>query len=219
MVTVYSLIVPTAGNRSVAPFVFPERITLNTWQQSNSFPVITSPKKVLEDSEDTFEYLELENKEIVQSSRGYSYTKDDINLTVEMRYVLGTAGRVDAYLQKYTHIPLKDLQAGKTRQLKDIGYHTLFTSGDRAYLITCIAFNGNSSVTAQQFARYFRDRNSQYQVWVDWLKGKASLRDRRCLWTHLSVALNSSTPQTAYKLLELAWVDLYNWWLPRFPSL
>ena len=219
IVTTYSLIVPTAGNRPVTSFRFPDRISLNSWQQLNSFALITTEEKTLEDREDVLEYLELENQEIVQSSQGYGYTKDNINLEVEMRYVVGTAGRVNAYIQKYTDIPLKDLRAQKIEQIKDIGYHILFTNGDRAYLISCIAFNGSGSVTAAQFAQYFREHNSQSQVWLDWLKGKASLRDRRCLWTQLSIPVDRAEPQLTYKTLENFWVDWHQWWKPRFPSL
>ena len=216
--TVYSLIVPTAGNQPVNPFAFPDRIALDSWQQSNSFPLFT-PTKTLTDREYAEEYLELENKERVKSSKGYSYIKDDIHLKIEMRYAVGTAGRINAYIHKYTTIPLQDLHSQKIEQIADIGYHSLFTSGDRAYLTSCIACNGKSSITAAQFAQHFRSHNSQSQVWLDWLKGKASLRDRRCLWTQLSIPANKSEPHLAYKILERAWVDWYHWWKLRFPSL
>ncbi len=210
-VAIYSLIIPSAGDRPVADFVFPDRIPLNTWQQQDNHKITTKVNHT-ETEED-------ENLEIVQSANGYSYRQDNQDLTIEMRYLVGTPGDIAKYLQKYTDIPISDFKSKQIENIEAIGYHALFTSGDRAYLSSCIMSNGNSNVNAQQFSQHLSNTNRQYQVWLDWLQGKASIRDRRCLWTNLSISLNNSSPQLAYQTLETAWVDWYKWWKPQFPKL
>jgi cyanosortase A-associated protein len=48
--------------------------------------------------------------------------------------------------------------------------------------------------------------------------GQEGLKDRRCLWAHLSVPLKNSSPEAAYQVLEKAWFSWYQWWQPRFPK-
>jgi len=44
-----------------------------------------------------------------------------------------------------------------------------------------------------------------------------AFRDKRCLWTHLSIPLNRSS-RGCYVILENAWFSWYQW-CPRFPKL
>ncbi len=214
VVGVYSLIVPSVGKQSVTDFVFPDRIPLNAWQQKNSHSLSTQVKSQTKETEEA-----ASDSEIVKSAHSYNYIQDSQNLTIEMRYLVGTAGSIDNYLRKYTNIPIADFKSKQVENIEAVGYHTLFTSGDRAYLSSCMVAGGDSNVNPQQFSQHLNKTNLQYQVWLDWLKGKASIRDRRCLWTHLSLSLKNSSPQLAYQTLETAWVDWYQWWKPQFPEL
>ena len=214
IVAIYSMIVPSAGDRPVSDFVFPDRIPLNAWQQQDSQALTTKAKPRAKETEEAEQDLE-----IVKSAHSYDYTQGSQNINIEMRYLVGTAGGIDKYLRKYTDIPIEDFKSKQIEKIEAVGYHTLFTSGDRAYLSSCMVAGGDSNVNPQQFSQHLGNTNRQYQVWLDWLKGKASIRDRRCLWTHLSVSLKNSSPQLAYKTLETAWVDWYQWWKPQFPNL
>lgn len=197
-IAVLSFILPTIGNQPVSSFTFPPRLPLNSWEQKA--------------------YRSLKpSKSLAASS--YHYTQNQLALGVEIRYIVGTRGDVKSYIARYTEIDERDIANEKIARIENIGYHYLFTSGDRAYLSSCISPRSQSSVTPTQFSlnRYRHDLN--LQVWWNWLWGEASIRDRRCLWTHLSLAIEDSNIQTAYKTLETAWIDWYRWWQPRFPSL
>ncbi len=205
--TVYTVLVPTAGNRSVAAFDFPPRIPLNAWQQTHSQPLANNQAKNEEQGEK------------IESSRSYGYSQDGKNLTVEMRYLVGTQGNVDSYIENYTDIPAAVLQGNKVKQSQELGYYRLFSYGDRIYLSSCISPRSPSNVTHKQFSenRYRHDLN--LPVILDWLRGKASIRDRRCLWTHISTKIDRANPQETYKILETTWSDWYQWWQPQFPNL
>jgi cyanosortase A-associated protein len=211
LATLYTLIAPTAGNRPVSSFEFPDHIPLNSWQQVDSKSRINSlfsPPKPAPKSQ-----------EFLQSAHNYHYSQNGSDLQVEVRYLVGTRGDVNSYLQEYTEIPPEAIESQKIEQLKEVGYYTLLTSGDRAYLSSCISPRSLSSATQKQFSENRDSNDFQPQVWLNWLQGTASIRDRRCLWTHLSTPIPKSNPEIAYRILETAWSDWYRWWLPRFPSL
>lgn len=216
IVAIYSFIVPSVGKLFVADFVFPKRIPLIAWQQKNSYSLTTKAKLEAKKAEKA----ELDS-EIVKSAHSYNYIQDSKNLTIEMRYLVGSTGNIDKYLRKYTNIATADFKSKQIKNIERIGYHVLFTSGNRAYLSSCIVAQGNSKVNPQQFSQQLNKINLQAQVWLDWLtvKEKVSIRDRRCLWTHLSLSLNNSSPQLAYQTLETIWVNWYQWWKPQFPKL
>jgi cyanosortase A-associated protein len=202
LVTVYTLIEPTAGNRSVASFNFPDNIPLNNWQQSDSKPLNITKQ----DS----------SPERLTSGHSYQYIKGKSDMTIEARYIVGSRGYVESYIDKYTDIAPKDLKAEYS---EGIGHYFLFKDRDRAYLNSCISPRSQSTVTQKQFAsnRYQADLNPT--VFLNWLFGKASIRDSRCLWVQLSIPLNTSETQNTYSTLQAAWSDWYRWWLPHFPSL
>jgi cyanosortase A-associated protein len=208
MVALYVLIEPTAGNRPVANFDFPRRIPLNTWQQLDN--------KILKTSTPSSEH---HNSERLESAHSYQYTKDDTKIAITARYLVGSRGNIDGYISQYTEVPSQALKPAKIEYLEGIGYYRLFTFENRAYLSSCISPRSQSSVTQKQFASSRYQADLKPKVIFNWLLGKASIRDSRCLWTHLSTPIPKSDPQIAYQTLETAWIDWYHWWLPRFPSL
>lgn len=210
IVAVYSILEPTAGKRQVAPLNFPEHVPLSSWKITRH----TLTKEFL-----NAKAIAKEATEVVRAANSYTYSKDDVLLTVEARYLVGTGGSVDKAIANYTDIDVKMLTNQSQRQLEGIGFYSLFTYQDRAYLSSCINSRGGSSVTSLQFSQNRYTRDLKFNLLFDWLLGKESIRDRRCLWSHLSIPINSSNPKQAYQILEEAWQDWYWWWQPRFPTL
>lgn len=211
---ILSFIVPTIGNKPVAPFTFPARLPLNSWQQNQYQPLARS--------------LTPNNAETLVAAASYRYRDakgwreqlaPEPRLEAEIRYIVETRGDVRGYITDYTDLTPQDVAKGEIAQIENIGYHYLFTSSDRAYLSSCISPRSPSSVTSKQFSQHRYLYDLQPQVWWNWLWGETSIRDRRCLWTHLSVAIEDAEVRTAYQTLETAWIDWYRWWQPRFPSL
>ncbi|MGV2826794.1 cyanoexosortase A system-associated protein [Myxosarcina sp. GI1(2024)] len=205
MVAIYSFIEPKSGNYQVSSFKFPPHLDLESWQQ-----IDRQSKRHVSLAEENTESVAVAN---------YQYQQTNLGLQVETRYLVGTNGDVPSYIDEYTDLDRENSSGEKIAEIENIGYHYLFTSSDRAFLSSCISPRSPSNVTSKQFSlnRYYY--NLKPQVWWHWLWGKASIHDRRCLWTHLSIAIDDSNVQMAYETLEAAWVDWYRWWQPRFPSL
>jgi cyanosortase A-associated protein len=112
-----------------------------------------------------------------------------------------------------------------------IGHYGVLTHKDaktqtsRAYLSACINPQGESTATEQQFTHNLSKGWQPSQV-GSWILGQKSLIDRRCLWTLMSVPVQTDSkaaPATArsteqaYKTLETAWVSWYQWWRENYP--
>jgi cyanosortase A-associated protein len=207
LVTIYSWFDPTVGKRQETVFVFPDRVPLKSWQAADT-ETLSDRRTELTDED-----------ERLNAGKRYSYVHNSITLEIEMRYLVGTRGNLSKLSEEQTSIPAKLFDRGKIRQINNIGFYILFSDRDRAYLSSCINSRGGSTVNMQQFSknRYAYDLKSN--LFVPWLLGKEILRDRRCLWTQMSIPKNSSNLNTAEQILKTAWIDWYHWWQPRFPSL
>ncbi|MGL5793797.1 MAG: cyanoexosortase A system-associated protein, partial [Waterburya sp.] len=164
-----------------------------------------------------FKQSKIKNKqeETLQDTKEYQYISNGQIVNLKISYLVGTRGDIETYLQKY----LKMTPTIKIKHLESIGHHALFTNKNNAYLSSCISPRSLSNVTQQQFSQQRYQNDLQLQIAWDWLQGKASIRDRRCLWILLSTPITPSHTQAAYQVLETVWQDLYQWWLPNFPPL
>ncbi|AFY76745.1 MAG: cyanoexosortase A system-associated protein [Hydrococcus sp. C42_A2020_068] len=193
-----SILAPTISYRTIADsFVFPSEVPLPGWQPlaSRSLP------------KSNYEFPKL------VAGRHYRYQQNGLNLDIEMRYFTATNGDVRIFIQQYAGIA----QSLVVHHQKT-GFYGLFARQQRAYLSACINRRGSSTVTAEQFEqnRYLYDISLNRLL--PWLLGQEPLRDKRCLWAHLSIAVPNASSEAAYRDLEKIWVSWYNWWNPRFPK-
>ena len=259
LAVVYGLIVPTVGNRAVADFEFPPRLSLNSTQAIAVKSSLVSHKVNNQEGEvikahQKYRYSQVQGnreqrevalrgfpplsqrdtasisklrKKAIGDSDSEATVSDIQEISLDISYLVGTRGDVETYLREYTDIPPETIKAKKVKHIEGVGYHALFANGDRqgdsksnrAYLSSCISPRSLSNVTQKQFSQFRYQNDLQLQVGLDWLQGKASIRDRRCLWILLSTPIMQSDPKTAYQVLENTWQDLYQWWLPNFPRL
>ncbi len=198
-----SLLYPTGSQPTLTPFNFPPAVSLPQWQ-----PLASTP---------------LENKTAKSpkflSGRRYHYIQNGVPLDIEMRYFVITSGEIESYIKTHTAISSSaDKVLPVLRQKEGVGFYSLFAHQGRAYLSACINPRGGSTVTDEQFRRNRYTYDVRSHRFLPWLLGQAELRDMRCLWAHLSVPLNNSSPEDAYQTLEKAWFSWYQWWSPRFPN-
>ena len=191
-VTLYS----TASRYAVSPFTFFPTVPLPGWQLLSSTPLATQKEHL--------EYL---------SGRSYQYTHASVPLAIEMRYLNNTSGEVKDLVESYTSVPT----SGKLRHQKGIGFYSVFTYQQKAYLSSCINPRGGSTVTQRQFNQNRHTYDVQINRLLPWLLGQEKLEDKRCLWTQLSIPVKNSSSE-AFRVLESAWFDWYQWWYPRFPK-
>ncbi|MBD0265216.1 MAG: cyanoexosortase A system-associated protein [Tolypothrix sp. Co-bin9] len=191
------ILLPSPEKGTLTPFVFPEAVPLAQWQLKATSPL----------PEPTEEHPEL----IAQ--KHYQYIQNDLPLNIEMRYV--TDGNLRELMRKYTSIS----SSAVVRQHQKVGYYGLLVDRQRAYLSACINPQGGSTFTPQQLngKQYLYEGN--WERILAWLLSQQSLPDQRCLWAHLSIPLQSSSPETAYKKLENAWFSWHQWWQRHFPKL
>lgn len=198
---------PTAGKRPVTAFAFPKVVPLPGWQLLESSRSVIKRK-----AEPSNPY------EAVLASQKYLYRQNNQQMEIEMRYVVGTLGNIQGYLGDYTPIQLQNTQLLQLRQQPGVGFHKLFVYQGRSHLNACINPRGDSTINTAQFLANRQTKDLQLQRLMPWLLGKESLRDRRCLWVHLSVPLSQVSAETTYPVLEKAWLSWYQWWSSRFPQ-
>lgn len=195
---------PTIGKPT--NYNFPALVPLAGWQSQ---------------ADNTATTRSVEDNQLFSKNKYYRYTQGkNYQLNVNMHYVVGTSGNSQLFIKNYTSIPVDTSQLDLvTRYQHKKGFYQLFTYQNQAHLISCINPQGESTVTSEQF---FHNRNLydlQFKNILRWLAAQSDLRDRRCLWSHLSVPLNRVSTRDAYHQLETSWLALSQWWSPRFPPL
>jgi cyanosortase A-associated protein len=206
LVTVYSLINQKVGNHSVSQFSFPTQIPLATWEYIGNQKI------------NIIRYKLEKNQDKIQSASRYQYQENTNKLDIEMYYVTDTRGGVEKLLLKQGKIASESLKKQEIKQQNN-GYYSLFQDRDRTYLSSCLNPTGNSTVTEKQFSENLDRRPLNPELIGNWLLGKTSIRDRRCLWVTISTPNNSSSFLDSKDILEQVWQNWYQWWQPRFPEL
>jgi cyanosortase A-associated protein len=194
-----TILVPTTANSTVTPFIFPTAVPLPEWQPLVSRP-LAAPVP--------------ENLEYV-SGRLYRYIQKNRTLDIEMRYMINTPAGVRFFIRFILPFPGQLTLA--LQEQEGVGFYYLFVYQQRAYLSTCINPRGGSTVTEFQFQRNRYLYDMHLGRLLAWMLG-GTFKDRRCLWAHLSTPLKNSSSENAYRILEQAWFDWYQWWRTRFPQ-
>ncbi|PZU94430.1 MAG: hypothetical protein DCE90_15040 [Pseudanabaena sp.] len=160
------------------------------------------------------------------SVRQYIYTFADNSLEKELRidtaYILSNATIPASLSVLEIKYPNDNLE---TRRIEGVGYFTLFTHEQRAYLASCINPRGGATVTLEQFNNNRNKYDISPERFVRYLIGLADLRDDRCLLTAMSIALDSKiTPQNkevlepVYQKLQQSWSNWFANWQGNFPE-
>lgn len=197
---------PTLSNRSPMPFTFPDRVPLSNWQAKDSHPLTA---KALNASQP-------------MAGWQYQYQQNNLLLQVEMRYLADDESSqqpLPLLIRTFTNLPPTVLQSAETRARPNIGFYSLFSHQQMAYLSTCINPRGGSTVTSEQFQQNRNSYDLRLDRFLPWVLGKAPLRDNRCLWVLMSIpAQPTRSPSDHYPTLETAWVNWADWWQEHFPK-
>lgn len=184
-----SVLAPTSSQRQTTnAFEFPTDVALPGWQSLGSQPLI----KPL--------------------GRNYRYNQKDLKLQIEMRYVESSFENQTLFREYNPLVLSPSKSAPIVRQRKAMGAYTLSVDEKRAYLRACINPYGNSAITYTQFIQNRYAAGLQLSRLLPWVMGKESLLDNRCLWAHLSLPIQDSSPEKAYQVLEDTWIFWYKPW-------
>lgn len=217
LVTVYAIADPQAGNRRVADFKFSDEIPLTDWQllSSESLAIATE--------------LDDDNRESIEAAQRYLYQKNQLNLILEIRYLVGTRGDISALLTKYLAFSPAAIATQKVKKIPEVGSYLLLQkpnnknirnnqNNQNNHLSSCLTSFGHSIADQQEFSLILNQVKLTPRLLWDWVWGKDSLRDRRCLWVHLALSAPDKELNN-HKDLEQAWLELNQWLKPRFPKL
>ena len=147
------------------------------------------------------------------SGRYYRYLYHEKYLDIEMRYLTNTSGNLKSFITS----KIGELYPALKQNKK--GFYSIYADEDKAYLDACIGSRGGSTVTNDQFNRDRLIYDTRFDRFFPWLLGQAELKDRRCIWTHISIALdNNIYLEKTYKDIENIWTDWHTWWRANFPN-
>ena len=150
----------------------------------------------------------------------YRYIQNQLPLDIELRYIIETDGNIQQLIDKHTSIQFSAIQPTLSiRQQPGVGFYGVYVYQQRAYLDACINPRGSSTFTAEQFSNNRKLYELQFNRLLGYLLADTPLRERRCLWSHLSIPLKDASPETAYNNLETSWFSWYKWWNSRFPKM
>lgn len=183
---------PTLGRPT--PYVFPSAVPLLDWQP------VSQPAAGI-------------------GQQRYRYRRGADTLDIDMQYLLDTNGDFTQFIEDHTSMAAPASQILKSIRYRDgVGFYGLSHYGGRAYLSACITPMGESTLTREQFRQALAAHDQEPRRLLAWLLAQGDLRDRRCLWSHLSLPAAEGSP-AAYQELETTWFAWYKWWKPRFPQL
>jgi cyanosortase A-associated protein len=206
LITGRIILLPIIDKEKFTAFDFPQQIPLAQWKLNATNPL----------SKPIYEV------EPLIALTNYQYLPKDIQkeqpLNIDMRYFVGSTSHTDvAGLVKGFY---KTSSPPTQRYREAIGYYGIGIDQQQqtAYLSGCINPRGSSTFSMIQFTknRYLHDVSPNRLLRT--ALGQDLLLDKRCLWAHLSIPLKNSSPETAYKVLENAWIDWYNWWQVNYPK-
>jgi cyanoexosortase A len=187
--------------------ILPDKLTVNSWQQ-------VTVKPVVEQKKDTQNPVK---SAVVLSGKDYSYLKSDRQLQLQMQYVANTRGESNPFLEKLSENLIKTSQK-QPKYIKGVGYYTLYSDSEQAYLTACINPRGGSTVTSAQFMQNRYKYDVTWSRILPWVFGKEVLRDDRCIWTQLSVPLQGIAASNIYPVLESIWNENYIAWQSLFAN-
>lgn len=197
LITVFTLLFPQIGRRQLPNLNFPSQLMLTGWNQAHSFPLMEN-----QNTELSFEHF--------RAGKEYQYYQGEREVTVQLRLIEGTFGHVPGYIKTYTSLK-KAFPEGSTQSQPEIGRYQLFSDESQAYLSACLTSRGQSTVTGNEFVRKM-NRHILRENFLPGIVGQRSLRERRCLWVHLSTPLDQGSPEEGYQVLESVFEEGYSHW-------
>ena len=205
---------PIAGINTIAPYKFPDQISLTNWQLIDSYPSSLTVKnlnpKVSSAQEDN---SETEDLGTILANQIYHYKNDNNLLTVKAHYIVDTSGSIKGYYKNFQE--LSQIENNIEKQGKD-GSSLYFINGKQSSLTACVNPQGKTTVTSTQFIRSLYISASSHMPFLNWLMGKAFLKDKRCLL--LEASIDSRSPDRDAQLMT-AWTELVSYWQKNFPPL
>ncbi len=203
-ITIATLLMPQVGRREIKSLQFPSQVTLSGWEEQNSVSLVDNPETGLQ-------------LHRLRSGQKYHYQQQGTEVTAALRFFSPTFGNIEHYVKKTDDPPLQKAYAqGKTSYLPDLGTYRLFNDQETAYLSACLTPEGESTINVAAYVNKTNRGIFNWETLIPRLLGQRSLRERRCLWVHLSTPLQQDSPEDSYRRLESVFKTGYSQWQGLF---
>jgi cyanoexosortase A len=208
---------PMAGVNQIASYQFPDKIPLANWKIVDSHSSSLIGKNLKPDPSSREEYgIELDKLNKILAGRVYYYKNSSSELSVSANYIVNTLANINTYYDSFGK--LSQLTNAVEKKEKD-GLYLNFTNENQLHFTACMNSQGKTTVTSPQFISYFYSSSlSNFEIGhvLNWLMGKALLKDKRCLL--LEVSIDSQSPDRDAQLMTV-WTELVSYWQKNFPPL
>lgn len=215
------ILIPLPQKTSFIEQNFPEEIALpggqvnsgNLPQHFNENSLQTVPSKSYKYIQDnSLVNLPIARRQVMATAKG-KYTEvssASLAVNIQMHYITAEHD-VKTLLEKYTSLPHQSLQV---LSQSEIGSYGVLVHQDQLHLSSCITPQGSSIVSKDDFHQSYPALQLLSDRLTFWLLGEKPLVENVCLWSHLSVPISDSSPETAYLTLEKVWFSWYEHWHP-----
>jgi cyanoexosortase A len=208
---------PIAGVNQIASYQFLDKITLSNWKNVDSHPSNLIGQNLKSDPlSSTEQEVELDKLNKVLAGQVYRYQTNSDELTVSANYIVNTLANINTYYDSFGK--LSQLKNAVEKKDKD-GFYLNFLNENQLHVTACVNSQGKTTVTSPQFISYFYSSSlSNFEIvhMLNWLMGKALLKDKRCLL--LEVSIDSRSSDRDAQLMSV-WTELVSYWQKNFPPL
>lgn len=193
------VLAPASDYERAIVYDFPAEMSLEDWQ----FQTAEAPEGL------DVEYL--------IDAETYQYQQGDRTLTAQMVYLSLSNGDVVELLQTHADVPASAVDQVTIQQTGDQYYALLVDEENQTlHISACLAANGESTVTEEQFQATRRLSRLTFPQQVEWFFGRRRIEDYRCLWVLLSMPITSDVTQDQ-AMLESAWQAWHQQWQQDYP--
>jgi cyanoexosortase A len=208
---------PIEGVNKISSYQFPNKIPLVNWKSVDSHTSDLIGKNLKPDPSSREEYgIELDKLNKILAGRVYHYKNSSRELIVSANYLVNTLANINTYYDSFGK--LSQLKNAVEKKDKD-GFYLNFLNENQLHFTACVNSQGKTTITQNQFISYFYSSSlSNFEIGhvLNWLMGKALLKDKRCLLLEASIDSQSSDRDAQ---LMAAWTELVSYWQKNFPPL
>jgi cyanosortase A-associated protein len=188
----------TLGKNSFSEYTLPQTVALPDWQFLKSKDLPKTPPE------------ELSRNDAIPSAKRYQFTQHKLSLELESHYVMHTDGNLNRLIERYKKIPISSMNPSASIRTKSgVGFYGLSSFRNQTYLDACINQRPGSTFTQAQFMANQTSYRMHPQQIIALLWGQERLNDHRCLWVHLALPMDKTSPKSTEAMLEKAWFSLY----------
>lgn len=185
-------------------FAFPTSVPLSGWQFVQSTPIALQKRYTPS--------LATSVDDLSISGQRYQYLRNGKTIDIEMRYFGATYTAVANIVRESTiQLPRANLTTVRSR----VGTYATYQRSNQLHFTACIPATLETTVTDGELRAAQNRPDVLLRRGLPWFLGQVPLRDLRCLWTQISMPIETGSPTP--QELEQVWLEWVQWWQKNYP--